>query len=254
MILHLHHLTGCSPAPLASYLKALGILRLVGQQLDPQCRGWWQDESFHLLTTKSKEELEQFFLEQYKPTPLDSPWNKGCGFFKTDDPGLVPLEESTADRFASFRQGIAASRALLDQVADADAAIRSIKARTKTNKSFQTGEQREQLRASESVRQTRSVIEDLMKKENATDETNTSLQAELDMINFILSDTDKTPKTPEVNRLKNSAGYKRLLNAADRRFKALKATLIPDCRREWRGPHSEWLAAAVVLDEDGTPQ
>ena len=32
MTLHLHHLTGCSPVPLAHYLKALGILRLIVEQ------------------------------------------------------------------------------------------------------------------------------------------------------------------------------------------------------------------------------
>ena len=32
MTLHLHHLKGCSPAPLANYLKALGILRLIVEQ------------------------------------------------------------------------------------------------------------------------------------------------------------------------------------------------------------------------------
>lgn len=30
-----HKLSGCSPAPLANYLKALGILRLVSEQTDP---------------------------------------------------------------------------------------------------------------------------------------------------------------------------------------------------------------------------
>ncbi len=58
----------------------------------------------------------------------------------------------------------------------------------------------------------------------------------------------------EVDRLKTSPGYRRLLAAADRRFKSLKATLIPDCRRAWRGPHSEWLSAAVVLDENANPE
>jgi len=46
MTLHLHHLTGCSPTPLANYLKALGILRLVAEQSDASARGWWQDEHF----------------------------------------------------------------------------------------------------------------------------------------------------------------------------------------------------------------
>ena len=51
-------LDGCAPTPLASYLKALGILRLIssdanhvsGRAADPKARGWWENERFHLRT------------------------------------------------------------------------------------------------------------------------------------------------------------------------------------------------------------
>ena len=92
MTLHIHHLTGCSPTPLANYLKALGILRLVAEQSDASARGWWQDEHFCLLTRLSREELHAFFLDEYQPTPIISPWNKGSGFYKLNDPGLEPLK------------------------------------------------------------------------------------------------------------------------------------------------------------------
>ena len=36
MTIHLHHLFGCAPTPLAHYLKAIGILRLVAQQADAE--------------------------------------------------------------------------------------------------------------------------------------------------------------------------------------------------------------------------
>ena len=47
-------LEGCAPTPLASYLKALGVLRLLssdanhvgGQAADPRSRGWWEGEHF----------------------------------------------------------------------------------------------------------------------------------------------------------------------------------------------------------------
>ena len=35
MTVHVHQLRGCAPAPLAHYLKALAILRLVSEQRDP---------------------------------------------------------------------------------------------------------------------------------------------------------------------------------------------------------------------------
>jgi CRISPR-associated protein Csx17 len=50
------------------------------------------------LTRLSEEELDAFFLERYEPTPLLSPWNTGCGFFNTEDPGLRPIEGSLAPR------------------------------------------------------------------------------------------------------------------------------------------------------------
>ena len=55
MTIHVHHLTGCSPTPLAHYLKGLGVLRLVAEQKDPAARGWWRDEAFHLATTFDEE-------------------------------------------------------------------------------------------------------------------------------------------------------------------------------------------------------
>ena len=142
-------LDGCAPIPLANYLKALGVLRLIAEQgVDPRARGWWENERFHLLTELRREQVEEFFLYSYAPTPLLSPWNKGCGFFKNDDPGLAPLEKSKAERFKSFRKGIEESRKLLDKQSQADAVIRAVKARTKTNKTFQTDVDRDLLKSS----------------------------------------------------------------------------------------------------------
>jgi len=94
MTLHLHTLKGCSPTPLANYLKALGVLRLVGEQADKQARGWWDGVRFCVLTMLSKEELQVFFLERYEPTPFLSPWNGGSGFFRTWDPKAKRLRNS----------------------------------------------------------------------------------------------------------------------------------------------------------------
>jgi CRISPR-associated protein Csx17 len=132
--LHLHHLMGCAPAPLAHYLKALGILRVIAEQKDATVRGWWQDEHFCLLTILDRADLERFFLEEYAPTPFVSPWNKGSGFFSSRDPGMNPIETSNAARFEPFRQGISAARAPLAALAAADATVRQLKARTKAKK------------------------------------------------------------------------------------------------------------------------
>jgi CRISPR-associated protein Csx17 len=254
MTMHLHTLKGCSPAPLANYLKALGILRVVGEQADAQARGWWHGERFCLMSKLSKEELEVFFLEKYEPTPLMSPWNKGCGFFKQDDPGLSPLEFSSATRFKRFRDGIEASRLLLDEISQADAAIRAIKSRTKTNKSFQTEEQRLLLESDRCYQGMLQQLREQLDKQDIVVDQRAQLCNDLETIISLTHRSPNPPTKSEAQLLKASGSYKRLLAMADRRFKALKASLIPDCSRTWRGPHAEWLSAAVVMDEAGNPQ
>ena len=252
--MNIHVLKGCAPAPLANYLKALGVLRLVAEQADKQARGGWDGEYFCLLTKLSKGELEAFFLTQYEPTPLLSPWNKGCGFFKANDPGLCPLEKSTAPRFQRFRTGVDAARELLNEISQADAAIRAIKARTKTTvKGFQSEEQRQLLEKHEAYQNSLQQLEEQLKKSDLATEKRAEITGDVATIRSLTQKAAKPPTKTKSELLKASTGYKRLLAAADRRFKALKAALIPDCRRLWRGPQAEWMSAAVVLDEEGNP-
>lgn len=73
-------LTGCTPTPLASYLKALGVLRLLSKA-DSEARAAWWDEHLVLHTTLDRTALERFFLHDYQPTPIMAPWNAGSGFY-----------------------------------------------------------------------------------------------------------------------------------------------------------------------------
>jgi len=84
-MIYKHVLKGCSPTPLAHYLKALGLLRLVSEQKDSTCRGAWIDDHFVLATTLNREELKRFFLEEYEPTAMLAPWNGASGFYRTWD-------------------------------------------------------------------------------------------------------------------------------------------------------------------------
>ncbi len=85
-------LNGCAPTPLASYLKALGVLRLIsspanhvsGEAADPHARGWWENECFHLRTKLSRAALLHFFLHDYAPSPIIAPWNGRAGFLEGD--------------------------------------------------------------------------------------------------------------------------------------------------------------------------
>ncbi len=109
-------LNGCAPTPLASYLKALGVLRLIslpaghvsGEAADPGARGWWENERFHLRTTLSRDALLHFFLHEYAPSPIIAPWNGGSGFYPKDNKdGFTPLlENQVAERFGHISSAI----------------------------------------------------------------------------------------------------------------------------------------------------
>ncbi len=109
-------LHGCAPTPLASYLKALGVLRLVsspanhvsGEAADPHARGWWENECFHLRTTLNRDALLHFFLHDYAPSPIIAPWNGGSGFYSKDNKdGFDPLAaDDVAERFEPISSAI----------------------------------------------------------------------------------------------------------------------------------------------------
>lgn len=101
-------LSGCAPTPLAHYLKALGILRLVAEQVDEAATGCWKGESFVLRSVLNREQLIHFFLHDYRPAPIIAPWNGGSGFFPKDNrEAMDALVKSRATRFKAMREAIA---------------------------------------------------------------------------------------------------------------------------------------------------
>lgn len=142
-MIHEHPLPGCTPTPLASYLKALAVLRLVAEAGiegggDPEATGLWRDDVFVLRTRLTKEELRAFFLDWYRPTPLVAPWNGGSGFYfqegklKEKDPvtgkklktgvrdqeteatrTVAAIAQSTSPRFGNYRDAIAIARYII---------------------------------------------------------------------------------------------------------------------------------------------
>lgn len=112
-------LSGCSASSLSSYLKALGIIRLVRGQLDNAARGYWKENFFVLKTRHSRDDLAAYFLNKYLPSPIISPWNGRAGFLEGDDgdeskrKGAVTLsrvERSCGSRFGLYRNVITAVR------------------------------------------------------------------------------------------------------------------------------------------------
>lgn len=132
-------LAGCTPEPLMAYLKALGILRLVGERKDESARGWWHEDLFHLSSkvlfpdasnhTEMEEALVGYFLREYRPTPLVAPWNAGSGFYlKWDErkadfkerkasEALSRIESSKANRLQAYRDQLSAIKQALERKA-----------------------------------------------------------------------------------------------------------------------------------------
>ena len=113
-------LRGCAPTPLASYLKALAVLRLIsspanhvsGEAADPHARGWWKDEQFHLRTTLGRDGLVRFFLHDYAPSPIIAPWNGGSGYYPKDNKdGFDQLAaDDVAPRFENYSSAVQTAR------------------------------------------------------------------------------------------------------------------------------------------------
>lgn len=114
-------LPGCAPTPLASYLKALGILRLVAEQADANAKGHWRCDTFVLTSQLDAAALEEFFLEHYRPTPIIAPWGARSGFYPGSSEAsaraaLQRIAASDLERLASFRDVIAQVRGLLSRL------------------------------------------------------------------------------------------------------------------------------------------
>ena len=100
-------LNGCAPVPLAHYLKALGVLRLVAEQADPLAVGYWHNEHFQLRAALDREAFLEFFLNRYQPTPIVAPWNGGSGFYEGDDQSAVEaIRQSPAPRLDATKRAI----------------------------------------------------------------------------------------------------------------------------------------------------
>ncbi|MEX1027461.1 MAG: type I-U CRISPR-associated protein Csx17 [Candidatus Paceibacterota bacterium] len=120
-------LRGCSPTPLAHYLKALGILRLVSEQADAEAMGWWQNDVFCLRSKLDAEALVRFFLEEYKPTPLVGPWGARSGFFpsaseRSAREALDQILASEQPRLVPFQSAITAVHSVLAELGLAEKA------------------------------------------------------------------------------------------------------------------------------------
>lgn len=138
-------LNGCTPTPLANYLKALGVLRLLSSRYS-DTRAYWRGDRFILQTSLDRAGIESFFLNDYQPTPIMAPWNGGSGFFyqerksKEKDPltgkkiklgvrdqptsatkTVDAVIDSTSKRLEDYRSALQLCRNIIEQLKLAEA-------------------------------------------------------------------------------------------------------------------------------------
>ena len=121
-------LGGCAPTPLASYLKALGVMRLLAEQKPEwEVRGAWRGEHFVIKSPAfageefageedAREKVSEFFLREYSPTAMVAPWNGGSGFYPKDTKvGIEPIIQGRSERFSTYRDVIGFCQHLVEE-------------------------------------------------------------------------------------------------------------------------------------------
>ncbi len=77
-------LDGCKPTSLASYMKGMGVFRVTAEQKDSDVRAFWERDRLVLETNYSRDELVDFLLSKYEPSPVISPWSYGTYVKRVD--------------------------------------------------------------------------------------------------------------------------------------------------------------------------
>lgn len=124
-------LTGTSSQTLADYLKALGIFRLVAEQMSRagELRALWReghltfrwDDASDAAASDAELDatsLQRFFLHDYTPSPLLSPWSGRAGFLEGEDGEDSTRKGAQILRTVGVSKGVRfkAYRDLIDEV------------------------------------------------------------------------------------------------------------------------------------------
>jgi CRISPR-associated protein Csx17 len=111
-------LGNCVSEPLSSYLKSLGVFRLLGEQADLQVRGHWQNDCLVITSSLSQQEVVDFFSNTYRPTLVIAPWNGASGFWDKTRAGqaLQSIESSGSGRLSEYRDAISIARKIISEL------------------------------------------------------------------------------------------------------------------------------------------
>ncbi len=236
-------LRGCAPEPLIHYLKALGILRLVAEQFDPQVRAAWHGDTFVLETTKSEDELIDFFLNHYRPTPIVAPWNGGSGFYDGDDTsgidGILSFESERLDDYKEAIESVFAFPELpsVSHLTSQDL-IKRVQQQIDDTPNKESKDVKDWFRV---IDETNDCLSDLGNKIDLQTKTIPAIEE------IKASATDKNIAKQISNLLQPVKKLRTIIKKSER--SAGKDTIIQACRNRLSDKCVEWLDATVVLSE-----
>ena len=110
-------LRAIAPQPLSAYLAALGLLRMLGTQYGHSVRGAFTPCGFELSGILA-EELTEFLLERWSPSPVFTPWNNASGFYPSSKgqqarAAIEQIAASSDARLEAMRRAISVIHGLL---------------------------------------------------------------------------------------------------------------------------------------------
>lgn len=95
-----HDLNGCRTTPVSNYLKSLGLVRILSRK-EPTITAFWKNDHLVIQSHMTKDEMYQYLLRDYAPSPIISPWSYNK-YQKTRD-ALEHMLKSDENRYQMYK-------------------------------------------------------------------------------------------------------------------------------------------------------
>lgn len=246
-------LKGCTYEPLSSYLSALAVLRLVSEQKDSDTKGWWDDLGvFHLDSCLDEESLVNFFLEEYRPTPIVSPWNGGSGFNDGDNmENLEAILDDKSNRLSLYRETIRAIRTFRE-IPNTDVPLGELLSLFREGANEKKGKTRDDFFGLLKITEESAIkVPHLLQDENIFDYT----IKELENKTKITKNASKEEKEQSVaikSLLKEAKKIRSQVKQIQKKKGSGKEDIISACRDRLNDQVSEWIDASTLIAPDGS--
>ncbi len=245
-------LKGCTYEPMSSYLSALAVLRLVSEQKDPNAKGWWDDLGvFHLDSCLDEDRLINFFLDEYRPTPIVSPWNGGSGFYDGDNvDNINAIMNDGSVRFDTYRNTIKAIRSF-PEIPNTDIPVRELLVFLSNETSVMKGKKRDELL--ELIQDTEKLALNAHSISPDIDFLNNTIEEleQLSKVSKISTESEKSRSTSVKSLIKEAKKVRSYVKQMQKKKGTGKEDIISACRDRLEDQAIEWIDASTILTPDG---